>query len=65
MASLEGNIFRNLVRDYLSKMICNYALHVKGQLGYVLMGQEGSVRVKKVQIRVNWIHVGSGGIKRG
>ena len=33
-------------------MICNYALHVKGHLGYVTMVQEGSVEVKKVQIRV-------------
>ena len=31
-----------------------YALQANGQLGYVHMGQEGSVGVNKVQIGVNY-----------
>ena len=35
-----------------------YALQANGQLGYVHMGQEGSVGVDKVHIGVSCIHVG-------
>ena len=44
---------------WVKKGQLKYALQANGQLGYVHMGQEGSVGVNKVQIGVSCIHVGS------
>ena len=45
---------------WVKKGQLEYALEANEQLGYVHMGQEGSVEVDKVQIGVSCIHVGSG-----
>ena len=45
---------------WVKKGQLEYALQANEQLGYVHMGQEGSVEVDKVQIGVSCIHVGSG-----
>ena len=60
--SVEINLGQLGVNKVLIRVNSNYAIQVKGQLGYVLLGQEGSVWINKVKSRVSCIHVGSGGI---
>ena len=47
---------------WVKKDQLKYALEANGQLGYVHMGQEGSVMVNKVQIEISCIHVGLRGL---
>ena len=47
---------------WVKKGQLEYALQANVHLGYVHMGQEGSVGVDKVQIGVSCIHAVSGGI---
>ena len=62
---LEGNIFGNLVRDFLKENDLQLCSTHKGQLGYVLMGKEGSVGLILGQLGSGRFKLGSTGVMWG